>query len=150
MAKSLAIDSSVIVKWFKKGEPFEEEALKLRQDVLLAKVNAFTSELIGLEVCRALVKVGYSSDKIKEVYATLNEMDELGFLRSVSTAVLKNKALNLLVKLNLYVADALNLAVAIFNSSDLLTEDKHLLRSRVKEFMKKKGLNVVRLREAYH
>jgi len=39
------IDSSVIVKWFKKGEEFEEEALRLRDDVLSTIINLTICEL---------------------------------------------------------------------------------------------------------
>jgi len=34
LAIKIAVDSSVIVKWFKKGEEFEREALVLKDEVL--------------------------------------------------------------------------------------------------------------------
>ncbi|RLI20833.1 VapC toxin family PIN domain ribonuclease, partial [Candidatus Bathyarchaeota archaeon] len=40
MTLRIAVDSSVIVKWFKKGEEFEEEALKFRDDVFSGRINA--------------------------------------------------------------------------------------------------------------
>jgi len=86
MAGSLALDSSIVVKWFKKGEEFEEEALRLRRLVLSSNVSVSTSELISLEVCRALAKVGYSREKVGEAYATLGEMSELGFLSSIPSS----------------------------------------------------------------
>lgn|GEM_PF-616288 len=147
--RTLALDSSVVVKWFKKGEAFEAEALRLRQDVLSSAVSAFASELMHLEVCRALVKVGYRPERVEEAYATLSEMAELGFLTLVSTGVLRTEAKDLIVELNLYVADALSLSAALVNSSDLLTEDKHLLKEEVKDLMKRKGLKIIRLDEAY-
>jgi predicted nucleic acid-binding protein len=149
MARIVVLDSSVVVKGFKKGEEFEGEALKLRHAVLSSTLTALASELIPLEVCRALVKVGYASEKVVEAYAALNEMDELGFLKSVSTSVVRHEAKDLIVKLNLYVADALSLATAVVNSSDLLTEDRHLLKEEVKKVMEKKGLKIIRLKEAY-
>jgi len=149
MARSLTLDSSVVVKWFKKGEPFEEEALRLRQGVLSSSVSVSASELMPLEVCRALVKVGYPSEKVGEAYAALREMSELGFLRSIPTAASRDKAKDLIVELNLYVADALSLASAVLSSSNLLTEDRHLLKKEVKRFMEKNGLKTIRLKEAY-
>jgi predicted nucleic acid-binding protein len=139
----------VVVKWFKKGEEFEEEALRLRREVLSSRVTVWVSELVPLEVCRALVKGGYPSGKVREAYATLNEMGELGFLKAVSTAALRDEAEELIVELKLFVADALSLAAAVVNSSDLLTEDKHLLRTDVRETMERKGLKLLRLEEAY-
>ena len=118
--RALVADSSVVVKWFKKGEEFEGEALGLRRDVLSSTVILFTPEIVPLEVCRALMKVGYPSEKAKEAYATLSEMGELGFL-----------------------------AAAISNSTDLLTEDRHLLRQGVKENLERRKLKVVRLGELY-
>jgi len=149
MQRSLTLDSSVVVKWFKKGEPFEEEALRLRRDVLSSSVSFSASELMPLEVCRALVKVGYSHEKVREAYATLREMIELGFLKSISTAASRDRAKDLIVELNLYVADALNLASAVLSSSNLLTEDRHLLKKKVERFMEKNGLKNIRLKEAY-
>ncbi|MEM3045014.1 MAG: type II toxin-antitoxin system VapC family toxin [Candidatus Bathyarchaeia archaeon] len=149
MAELITLDSSIVAKWFRSGEEFEEEALRLRREVLSSKVSASASELLPLEVCRALVKVGYPSGKIREAYATLSEMSELGFLELVPTAMLRDVAKDAMVELNLYVADALTLAAAIINSSDLLTEDRHLLKQEVKRFMGKKGLTVIPLKEIY-
>ncbi|MEM3608296.1 MAG: hypothetical protein QW238_05485 [Candidatus Bathyarchaeia archaeon] len=148
MAELITLDSSIVAKWFRSGEEFEEEALRLRREVLSSKVSASASELLPLEVCRALVKVGYPSGKIREAYATLIEMGELGFLELVPTAMLRDVAKDAMVELNLYVA-ALTLAAAIINSSDLLTEDRHLLKQEVKRFMGKKGLTVIPLKEIY-
>jgi len=149
MAETLVIDASVLVKWFKKGEAFEEEALKLRRDVLSSKVAVMMSELTFLEVCRALVKVGYPPEKVEEAYATLREMSELGFLKPVPVSTLIDKAKDLILEVNLYVADALTLAAALTTSSDLLTEDRHLTKPEVKENMRKEGLKVVSLKEMY-
>ena len=147
--ETFAVDSSVLVKWFKKGEDFENEALKLRQDILSSKVKVLVSELTILEVCRALIKVGYPVEKVKEAYATLSDMEDLDFLRSAPTVKLRSEAKDLMVELNLYVADALHLAVATVNFSNLLTEDRHLLKREVKEFMRKKELKIIRLKEMY-
>ncbi|MEM2122147.1 MAG: PIN domain-containing protein [Candidatus Bathyarchaeia archaeon] len=149
MAEGITLDSSIVAKWFKKGEEFEEEALRLRRDVLSSRVNASASELLPLEVCRALVKAGYPPEKAHEAYATLSEMGELGFLELVPTAMLRDAANDAMVELSLYVADALTLASAIMNSSDLLTEDRHLLKREVKQFMEKRGLKVIRLKGIY-
>ncbi len=76
-------------------------------------------------------------------------MEDLDFLRSVPIVKLRSEAKDLMVKLNLYVADALHLAVAAVNFSNLLTEDRHLLKREVKEFMRKKELKIIRLKEMY-
>lgn len=149
MTDSLAIDSSVIVKWFKKGEESEAEALRLRQEILSTTTMALTSELVPLEVCRALTKVGYERKKVDEVYKALNEMYDLGFLETIPTVSLKDEAKDLIVCLSLYVADAISLASAIESSSNLLTEDKHLLKQGVQKRMEKRGLKVTNLKDFY-
>ncbi len=146
----LVIDSSVVAKWFKSGEEFEKEGLRLRDDLLSSSVTALASELMQLEVCRALVKARYPTEKVEETYAALNEMHDLGFIKSVPIEKLDDEAKDLVIRLNLYVADSLVLAAAVVTSSDLLTEDRHLLKEEVKKMMRGKGLEVVRLRELYH
>ena len=152
MKKSLSrvvTDSSVVVKWFKRGEEFEKEGLRVRDDLLSSSVTALTSELMQLEVCRALVKTRYPTEKIEEAYATPNEMHDLGFIKSVPIEKLGDEAKDFILRLNLYVADSLVLAVALVTSSDLLTEDRHLLNEEVKKMMRGKGLHVIRLKELY-
>lgn len=147
--KTLALDSSVIVKWFKKGEESEEEAQKLKQGLLSSAFGAFSSELLNLEVCRGLVKARYPTKKVQEAYAILHEMNELGFIESVPTAMLHEVGKELVIELKLYVADAITLAVARSKSVDLLTEDKHLLKQDAKKMMKGNGLKVITLKEFY-
>jgi len=144
---NLALDSSVLVKWFKAGEEFEREALRLREGILSSAVEVQTCELALLEVCRGLVKAGYPVHKIDEAYLALKEMSEFGFLTLVPVSALKDKAKELLVKLNLYVADAMNLAVAVTGHLNLLTEDKHLFKQEVKDLFHEEGLKIIRLKD---
>ncbi|MFQ5711886.1 MAG: type II toxin-antitoxin system VapC family toxin [Candidatus Geothermarchaeales archaeon] len=149
MARRLTLDASIVVKWFKKGEEFEDEALKLRGEILSSTTSALACELMPLEVCRALVRVGYTSQKVEEAYAALSEMSNLDFLKMVAVTALKDRAKELIIALNLYVADAASLATALDNAADLLTEDKHLLKQELEEFMEKEGLKIIRLNELY-
>lgn len=57
------------------------------------------------------------------------------------------EAKDLIVGLQLRVADVLSLAAALANGADLLTEDEHLLRPAVLEVGGKQGLRVLRLQE---
>ncbi|MBS7656218.1 PIN domain-containing protein [Candidatus Bathyarchaeota archaeon] len=149
MSKELAVDSSIIVKWFKKGEEFEKEALKLRDDILKGTVTIVISEWIYLEVVRALVKSGFPDKKITQAYITLKDMVELGFIKAMPISNLLDKAKELEISLKLYAADAVNLAPSLIRSIDMLSEDKHLLRDSVKEFMKSFKLRILKLNEFY-
>jgi len=145
----VGIDSSIIVKWFKKGEEHEKEALKLRDDTLSAIVNPILSEWVYLEVVRALVKAKYPKAKIIQSYDTLKEMAELGFIMVIPVSSLLEKAKDLEIELNLYASDGVNLSAAVLNSRNMLTEDRHLLQKSVKSFMEKLGLKISRLDEFY-
>lgn len=149
MTTRIVVDSSVIVKWFKKGEELEKEALRLRDDVLSGTVNIVMSEWVYLEVVRGLVKTGFPEDKITQAYNTLREMADLGFMEAAPVSTLLEKAKELEIRLNLYASDAVNLAPALINSMDMLSEDKHLLRRSVEDFMEKLGLKILRLKDFY-
>ena len=140
----------MIVKWFKKGEAFEREALKLRNDVLSGVIiNLVMSEWVYLEVVRGLTKAGFPGDRIIQAYNILEEMADLGFIEAIPISRLLNKARDLEIQLKLYASDAVNIASALVNSVDMLTEDRHLLRKPVKDSMKKLGLKVLRLKDLY-
>ena len=67
-------DASVAVKWFKDGEIFEEEASELFRRIKDLELEAVGNEWILLEVVRALVKVGYSKEKIDEAFEVLSTL----------------------------------------------------------------------------
>jgi hypothetical protein len=46
MERCLALGSSVVVKWFRKGEEFEKEALRLRHEALSSTVAVWVSERV--------------------------------------------------------------------------------------------------------
>jgi predicted nucleic acid-binding protein len=140
----------VIAKWFKRGEEKEKLALRLRSDVLAGRTVILVTELMPLEVSRALVKVGCHEEKVVEAYSALEEMNRLGFIEFVSVSSVKRAAAELLTTLNLYVADAISLAVALSGSVDLLTEDRHLMRKSVREYARKSKVGILALDEMYH
>ncbi|MEM2902729.1 MAG: type II toxin-antitoxin system VapC family toxin [Candidatus Bathyarchaeia archaeon] len=149
MSSELTVDSSVIVKWFKKGEEFEKEALRLRDDILEGTISLVISEWIYLEVVRGLVKAGFSDEKVTQAYIALKDMVDLGFMKAIPVTDLLDKAKELEIQLKLYAADAVNLAPSLIRSTDMLTEDEHLLRNSVKEFMKSFRLRIFTLKEFY-
>jgi len=145
----IAVDSSVIVKWFKKGEEFEEEALKFRDDVFSGSINAVISEWVYLEVVRGLVKIGLQENMIDRAYDTLKEAAYLGFIEVIPVSNLLDEAKKLEVRLRLYASDAVNLATALKNSINMLSEDRHLHRKSVGDYLVKRGLRVFRLKDLY-
>lgn len=149
MARRLAADSCVIVKWFKKGEEFEKEALRLRDDVLLGRITLVISEWTLLEVARGLRKAGYPKEKVDESFSLLRELADLDLLKVAPVSRYLVLAKDLISALDLYASDAIHLALALMESLDLLSEDKHLLRGDVREYGEKRGVRILRLKEEY-
>lgn len=147
LSETLALDASVVAKWFKKGEEHESEALNLRDDILGSKVSALTSEWLMLEVVRALVKVSYPREKIEEAYLALKEIISLGFIEAVPVGKALEKAKEIEISLSLFASDSVYLASAIMNNATLVTEDAHLLKREVVEYAKKEGIKIVSLGE---
>jgi len=145
----IAVDSSVIIKWFKRGEEYEREALRLRDDVLSGSITLVVSEWVFLEVVRGLVKAGFPRDRVVQAYDVLKEMANLGFIEVIPIHALLDKAKELIIELNLYASDAVNLASALVKRVNMVSEDKHLLRESVKNYVKKFGIDIVKLRELY-
>jgi predicted nucleic acid-binding protein len=52
----MILDASVASKWFLKGEEFEAESLKLREDYEEGKVELHAPSLILYEVCNSILK----------------------------------------------------------------------------------------------
>ncbi len=147
--RRIVVDSSVIIKWFKRGEEFEEEALRFRDDVLSETIRPIISEWVYLEVVRGLIKAGFPRGKVIQAYNTLKEMSDLVFIEVLPVSSLLDEAKNLEIELKLYASDAVNLAPAITLSLNMLSEDKHLHRKSVREFVEKRGLRIYRLKDLY-
>ena len=144
---SLTLDASVVVKWFKKGEKFEREALNLRDEILKSKVHAITSEWLLLEVVRGLVKAGYPKDKIEQAYSVLKEMTSLGFIEAMPVGEALEKAKAIEIDLSLYASDSIYLATSIISQASLISEDKHLLDKNVTSYAQKQGIKIMSLRD---
>jgi len=149
VTRRTVLDSSVLVKWFKRGEEREAEAIRLRDDVLDQRIRALVPELGPLEVCRGLVKVGLSREKVLRAHATLEEMERLGLLEVVPVGEARREVPVLLCELGLFVSDALVLASSLVRGADLVTEDSHLLTERVRRFAGQRGVRVLGLEELY-
>jgi len=147
LGEVFALDASIVVKWFKRGEEFEREALSLRDKILGSKVSAVTSEWLLLEVVHALVKVNYPKEKIEETYATLREITSLGFIDAVPVGETLDKAKEVEVVLSLFTSDAVYLAAAIINHATLISEDRHLLNMDVANYAQKEGIKIISLKE---
>jgi len=134
LGEVFALDASVVVKWSKKGEEYEQEALSLRDEIQGSKVSALTFEWLLLEVVRALIKVNYPKEKIEETYATLREINSLGFIEAIPVGKILDKAKEVEIPLSLFASDAVHLATAIISHATLISQDGHLLNRDVMNY----------------
>lgn len=142
------IDSSIAVKWFKKGEESEKEAQILYQKIADIEINAVANEWILLETIRGLVKVGYSKDRIDNAFDILCELFTIGAIKQIHVSSLISLAKNIEIEYKLYAADAVHLATAITTNSKILwTEDDHLRKESIKEYANGCGVKILGLRE---
>ena len=147
LGEALVLDASIVVKWFKKGEEFEDEALSLRNNILSSRVHAFTSEWLLLEVVRALVKVNYPMNKVEAAYSTLMETISLGFIEAVPVGKILDRAKEVEIALSLFASDAVHLATAVINHATLISQDRHLLSKNVADYAQSEGIRILSLKE---
>jgi len=141
----MAVDASIVVKWYKKGEEHEQQALRIREEILTAKLHAIAPEWIFLELVRALVKIDFPKEKIEQAYESLREAASLGLMDIVPMSRSLDKAKEIEIQLKLFASDAAYLATAITHRTDLITEDRHLLNKRVLNYAKEEGIRILAL-----
>jgi len=140
------IDASVSVKWFKRGEPYEEEALYLLERIKSFEMICNANEWIILETVRGLVRASYPEEDIDRVYDNLIGLMDTKAIKRINVSEVLSLAKSIEKDLNLYAADAVHLATAIVTGSRVLwTEDKHLYKKKVKDFARNRRLDVLRL-----
>ncbi|MEM2794628.1 MAG: PIN domain-containing protein, partial [Thermofilaceae archaeon] len=127
------------------GEDYEEEALQLFDDVLAGRIAVACSEWALLEIFRGLRKAGFPSAKISESHDVLKELVELDYLELVPVSEVLDHARKLIINLNLYASDAVHLATALKRERNLVSEDRHLLRSDVIQYAQEHRVKVFRL-----
>ena len=77
------IDASIIVKWFHKGEAFDAESHILLGKIIELEHDFVVNEWVLLEVVRALVKAGYTKQKVNDAFDEIFEMMNIGALRKI-------------------------------------------------------------------
>ena len=144
------LDASVVVKWFKKREPYESEAMELYGKIRDLETDAVTSEWTALEVVRGLTKVGYPREKIETSYEIVMELSGTGAIRMIPVSGTIHIAKSFEIEYNLYAADAVHLAASIVSGSSILwSEDRHLSKEQVLAAALKYGVEIKRLREMF-
>jgi len=141
------IDSSVVVKWFKREEEHSVEACQLLERISEQDSEFCSSEWLILELIRALVKIDAPKDLLTESGTVLKNMFEIRALNKIAvSSEMVETAKDLIIELNLHAADAVHLASAIKTKSSVLwTEDEHFHKKAVLDYAKEYKLEIRRL-----
>jgi len=143
------LDTSIIVKWFREeDEDHRKEALYIR-DRIIDFDSEFVMSYYGLfELVRAMVKHNYSKENIEEAFQSMNDLYEIDGLKNVRMEEVLFLVKEIEEELKLYASDALHLASAINHGCKIFwSEDKHHLKNKTKEFMKKFGVEIKSLKD---
>lgn len=140
------LDTSVVVKWFKRTESHHRES-KVLLDRIIDQDGAFVMSKYGvLELIRALMKANQSLTMIEDSYHTMIDLYRNEAIRSVPMEPLIHLTKNIQLDLNLYASDALHLASAIQSNCQVFwTEDHHHHNQRTMDYVKKYDMTIVRL-----
>jgi predicted nucleic acid-binding protein len=126
------LDTSVIVKWFKEDEIYEDEAEYIRQSVLSLEKEFIINEWVLLEIVRALVKSGYTKKRLNDAIEYINGLINTGAIRVIPVAEVKDLAQTYEIDYKLYASDAVHLATAIHTSSNTFwVADKHFKKPKI-------------------
>ena len=143
------------MKWFRRGERHESEALELRERIERRKVEVAANEVVSLEVVRGLKNAQtrqpallISDDEVEAGFATMEAMFRTGVLVECPVAEVKTIAKDVEMSLGLFMADALHLATAIHLRAEFfVVDDQHFLSPAVVNYTASMGVQIVNLPE---
>mgnify|MGYP001558480899 CR=1 FL=1 len=113
------LDASIIVKWFSE-EKDSEKAVILRDKHAQKEINIAISQITTLEVLNAL---RYKKKNEEELKKANEDIENMQLLILPTDPVILNKSIELSLKHNLTLYDALYLSLAEFYNLSLITED---------------------------
>jgi len=129
------VDASVIAKWILPGEPYQENAVRVKEDCVSGMAELCAPGFIVEEVANALwraIKLGrISEEDAQEALKALNDMRiELHELNWAQVS----QGLSIACKLDLTVYDASYLFIANNIKARLITADKRLYETAREHF----------------
>ncbi len=119
------VDASVIAKWFLQ-ETGSDSALKLKDDHVDGKITIVVPEFAFIEILNALRYKKYSEQDLQLANKDLWLMQL--HIERIDDFLLK-RTINLSIRHNLSMYDAVYAALAISNDCPLVTADKELLKT---------------------
>ena len=126
MAAALVLDASVVVRWFLADEPWQEQALRLRDRIALDEASFEAPGHLPLELAASLVRAARRGRfPATDVVPALDALTGLG-VSYLDLAAIAGDAAALALELGLSAHDAAYLVVSTRRSGSLVTADRQL------------------------
>ncbi len=126
LKRVVVLDTSVVAKWFKGGEPLAAEAKALRQAYYEDRLSIITPDLVPYELANVL---RYSAEVTKtDSLSAMESLYALGVEIAPATLALIKRGLELAYQYDMAVYDAAFIALAEDLQADFVTADEKLLR----------------------
>lgn len=123
-AGSIVLDSSVVMKWFRKSEALREQALQLRQAYLDGSLALYVPDLLIYEIANVLrYKPDMNPTKVQQA---LHSLFEMGIRIERITPEVIGRAIAIAYSYDVTVYDAAFVALAENVGAALITADQKL------------------------
>ena len=129
------MDASVVAKWVLSGEPYQENAVKLKQDHVSGIASLCAPVFIVSEVANALwraVKLGRIVEE--DAQEALKALNDMGIDLQESDWVQASQGLSIACKLDLTIYDASYLWLTDKTKAQFITADNKLYEKAKKHF----------------
>ena len=129
------MDASVIAKWVLPGEPYQENAVKLKEDHVSRIVSLSAPAFITSEVANALwraVKLGRIIEE--DAQEALKALNDMRIELHESDWIQVSQGLSIACKLDLTIYDASYLFLANETKAQVVTADNKLYEKAKKHF----------------
>lgn len=129
------VDANIVAKWVLPGEPYQEHAVKLKEDFVSGLVELCAPNFIVGEVANTLWKA-VKLERISEQDAeeALEALGDMKIELYESNWTQASRELDIACKLNLTVYDASYLLLASKTKTNLITADEKLYKKAKQHF----------------
>jgi predicted nucleic acid-binding protein len=126
LARLVVPDSSVIIKWFRAGEPLRDHALALQSQYLDGRIDLAIPDLLLYEIANVL---RYKPDlSVDDVCAAMQSLYDMNMAVIPASAEASLQAVRIARRHEVTVYDATFLACAQRLSASLVTADEAFMR----------------------
>jgi len=126
MDGSLVLDTSVVIKWFRQGEVWADQALALRQAYLDGQVTIAVPSLLAYELANVLhYKADLTATQVQDAVTSLFDM---GWEWILPSAAVIRRAVEIARGHGTTVYDAAFAALAEASTATFITADERLAR----------------------